>query len=141
MDDTEPEIGRLGIEPGIDPDLDFELEMESELERELDREADKDRITNERLYYELRAQHRRMVGFMGLFGLLIAPLAWAYWQETGSLFAGYTAFGSAVAFTFSTFWLHANQYDGRWRKLAERLDLGGDWPADLKGEMRDRGEL
>lgn len=100
-----------------------------------------DDISNERLYYELRAQHRRLIAMLAFISLLLALLSWAYWQETGQTAASYAAFGSAFVFAGMWFWLLANEYGGRYRTLANKLFDTDDWPADLKRELRDRGKL
>lgn len=98
-------------------------------------------VSNEKIYYELRARQRRTVAKMMLELLLFGIIFW----QLHSLLDTYLTlsltficgFGAAMAFS----WLLANEHGGYPRRIVESITGPEDWPADIRRRLEERGEF
>jgi len=91
--------------------------------------------TVDKIYYELRAQHRRKIA---QFALELTLFAFIFYEMSkllaGSFVLGLsyaTGFGAVLAFA----WMFADRNPGRVRDLLESIAGAQDWPADMKQEL------
>lgn len=99
-------------------------------------------VSNVKVYYELRSQHRRKIAQFTLELMLFAFIFYELSRLSfePSLMLGLT-FVSGFGATLGLGWLFANQNPGRIRQAMESIAGTQDWPADMRKQLKERGEL
>lgn len=99
-------------------------------------------VSNERLYYELRAQHRRLVAMTAIIMFVFLAFAIPLWLD-GREAITYGGAAALAGFVVSHTWLLADHGNGVARRFMDLLSDAdeGDWPTDLKRDLQERGEL
>lgn len=99
-------------------------------------------VSNVKVYYELRSQHRRKIAQFTLELMLFAFIFYELSRLSiePTLMLGLT-FVSGSGAALGLGWMFANQNPGRVRQVMESIAGTQDWPADLRQRMEERGEL